>query len=186
MTELEKMQYAKMYIDKLANGINPLDNQILSETDIANNVRISRCLFYVSDILRQVIENGGVGTKKRTLKCPFKISLSDLQKYKVSDVPITVSKISEQLNFLVDENTMKKLKATSITTWLVEVGLLEIQTDLNGKNVRRPTEAGMKLGISTIQKFGMYGDYIVVLYNSEAQHFILDNIDAIIEINNKV
>ena len=31
-----------------------------NEDDVINNVRISRCLFYVSDVLRQVIENGGV------------------------------------------------------------------------------------------------------------------------------
>lgn len=61
MTELETMKRAKMYIDKLANGINPLDNTNVSEDDIINNVRISRCFFYISNILRQVIEN--IGTK---------------------------------------------------------------------------------------------------------------------------
>ena len=60
MTDLEVMQRAKTYIDKLANGINPLDDTTLLGNDIVNNVRISRCLFYVSDVLRQVIENGGL------------------------------------------------------------------------------------------------------------------------------
>ena len=60
MTELEKIEYTKAFIDKLANGINPLDDTPIPEGDIANNVRLSRCFFYVSDILRQVIENGGV------------------------------------------------------------------------------------------------------------------------------
>lgn len=55
MTELEKMQRAKMYIDRLANGINPIDDAPAADSDIINNVRISRCLFYVSDILGQVI-----------------------------------------------------------------------------------------------------------------------------------
>ena len=58
MTELEKIAYAKSFIDKLANGINPVDDTPIPEGDIANNVRLSRCFFYVSDILRQVIENG--------------------------------------------------------------------------------------------------------------------------------
>jgi hypothetical protein len=53
MTELEKIEYAKGFIDKLANGINPIDNSIVPEDDIVNNVRLSRCFFYVSDILRQ-------------------------------------------------------------------------------------------------------------------------------------
>ena len=65
MTELEKIAYAKSFIDKLANGINPLDDTPIPDDDIANNVRLSRCFFYVSDILRQVYENGGVTKPKR-------------------------------------------------------------------------------------------------------------------------
>ena len=64
MTEVEKIEYAKLYIEKLANGINPLTGQAVPDTDLINNVRISRCLFYVSDILRQVVERGGVSKKK--------------------------------------------------------------------------------------------------------------------------
>lgn len=71
MTELEKMQRAKMYIDKLANGINPLNDLPAAESDVINNIRISRCLFYVSDILRQVIESNGVQSKEKSGKEPF-------------------------------------------------------------------------------------------------------------------
>lgn len=73
MTNLEVMKRAKTYMDKLANGINPLDDTTLSENDIVNNVRISRCLFYVSDVLRQVIENGGNVSKKKTPKEPMSL-----------------------------------------------------------------------------------------------------------------
>ena len=45
MTEYEKMQHAKTYIDKLANGINPIDDTPAAPTDIINNISISRCLF---------------------------------------------------------------------------------------------------------------------------------------------
>jgi hypothetical protein len=60
MTELEKIAYAKSFIDKLANGVNPIDDTVIPDGDVVNNVRLSRCFFYVSDILRQVIANGGV------------------------------------------------------------------------------------------------------------------------------
>ena len=33
MTDLETMQRAKMYLDKLANGINPLTDQPASDSD---------------------------------------------------------------------------------------------------------------------------------------------------------
>ena len=54
------MERAKKYTEKLANGVNPLDGTDIPEDDIVNNERISRCLFYVSDILRQLIEDGKV------------------------------------------------------------------------------------------------------------------------------
>lgn len=49
MTELEIMERAKMYMEKLANGINPIDDSAVPEADIVNNVRLSRCFFYVAD-----------------------------------------------------------------------------------------------------------------------------------------
>ena len=71
MTELEIMQRAKAYIDQLANGINPIDGTSVADSDVINNVRISRCLFYVSDILKRVIDNGGSISKKKVAKGPF-------------------------------------------------------------------------------------------------------------------
>ena len=68
MTELETLQRAKMYLDKLANGINPLTDSLLPDSDCVNQVRISRCLFYVSDVLRKLIENGGIIVKPQKSK----------------------------------------------------------------------------------------------------------------------
>ena len=58
MTELEKSRRAKLYIDKLANGINPIDDSPVPEQDVVNQVRVSRCLFFVSQILGQVEQQG--------------------------------------------------------------------------------------------------------------------------------
>ena len=73
MTEVEKIAYAKTYIEKLANGINPLTDQPVPDSDSINNVRISRCLFYVSDLLRQIVENGGVSQRKTKRKLQVQV-----------------------------------------------------------------------------------------------------------------
>ena len=52
-----------------------------------------------------------------------------------------------------------------------------------GSKNKRPTEAGWKLGIATQQRSGQNGDYTAVVYDRQAQQFILDNLDAIIAIN---
>lgn len=59
MTELETMQRAKMYMDKLAQGINPISGEEIENDSVLNNVRMARCFFYVSGILDKVIANGG-------------------------------------------------------------------------------------------------------------------------------
>ena len=68
MTELETMQRAKMYLDKLAQGIDPITNQEVPEDSVLNHVRLARCFFYVSSVLDQVIVNGGViGQRVKTM-----------------------------------------------------------------------------------------------------------------------
>ena len=62
------MQRAKMYMDKLAQGVDPITNQTIPEDSVLNNVRLARCFFYVSGVLEQVINNGGtVGQRVKTL-----------------------------------------------------------------------------------------------------------------------
>ena len=175
MTELEIMQHAKDYLDKLAKGIDPLTDQEVPEGDIIHNVRISRCLFYVSDVLRQVIKNGGiqVRTVKNGEKLPFALTIEERRQYPFGDWPATVSVIAQRLNELVDLNNMQKLKTTSITAFLMQ----------SGSRNKRPTEAGRQLGISTTVRSGQNGEYTAVIYSREAQQFILDNLDAIMVIN---
>ena len=59
MTDLDIMQRAKGYLEKLAQGIDPISDQEIPEDSVLNNVRLARCFFYMSGILDQVIANGG-------------------------------------------------------------------------------------------------------------------------------
>ena len=186
MTELETMQRAKMYLDKLANGVNPLTDQPAAEDDCINQVRISRCLFYVSDVLRKVIENGGnIGKTEKIKKQAFAISHEALKNYRLSSAPIPVSEITRRINELIDESAMNKLKDGSITTFLLQSGVL-VQTEAeNGKKSKAPTKQGESIGIISKERIGQNGTYLMIVYNADAQQFILDNMDAVTEINNR-
>ena len=101
MTDLEIMQRARAYIEKMANGVNPITDQPVPDYETLNDVRISRCLFYVSDVLRQVIENGGeIGKKKAAKKQPFMISQEQLRNFELSEKPISVSEVTRRINAL--------------------------------------------------------------------------------------
>ena len=177
------MQRAKAYIDQLANGINPIDGTCVADSDVINNVRISRCLFYVSDILKRVIDNGGSIGKKKVAKGPFFLPSEAAKGFRFSKAPITVSEIVKHINSLADSERCCQLKLTSVTTWLIEIGALEVITTADGKNTKLPTAQGTELGILTEKRMGQRGEYTVVVYNIEAQRFIIDNIEAIIAVN---
>lgn len=184
MTEFEKMRRAKMYLDKLAGGINPLDDTMLPEGDIVNNVRITRCLHYVSEVLDQVIENERIKSQPKIHKVPFAISNEQLAGYSMPEEPVQISEITSRINALIDTNRMRQLSANTITSWLVSEELLYVVVRPDGKTNKYPTENGYRFGISTVQRTGPSGEYTAILYNSYAQMYILKNMQEIIEKHN--
>ena len=185
MTELEKIAYAKSFIDKLANGINPLDDSPIPDDNIANNVRISRCFFYVSSILQNEIdrEYKKVTKEKNAERLPFSITPEQLQNFNYSPTPITVTDMGKRINWLVrqdiEERKIKKFSYKKINYWLRDIGMVEWCKWDNGKAKRFPTAAGEEIGL-ILKIWKNYGRKAPVIYLSEeAQHFIIDNIEAV-------
>lgn len=182
MTELETMQRAKMYLEKLAQGIDPISGEEMEQDAVLNNVRLARCFFYVSGILDQVIANGGkVGTGPKSNLPDFQINREQLARVPISFDPLRITQFVTVINDVVNDPTRKKLSAGLITNWLLSKGLLMNMPADNGKNKRVPTEAGIKCGLSTEQRQGQYGLYTAVLYNGNAQRFILDHLPELLQ-----
>lgn len=183
MNEIDTIKRAKMYVDKLAKGINPLDDTEVSIDDIVNNARISKCLAYVSTVLDKVIARGGLEKGAKTVKVPFNITDEQLKSFEYSDIPIGVAEVVGRINNLIDRETMKHLKVTSVTQWLVDIDVLTTVTYSSGKRFKRPTDRGTDLGIISEKRTGQYGEYTAVLYSKSAQRFIIDNIQCAVELN---
>ena len=178
MTELEIMQRAKMYMDKLAQGIDPISDQEVPGDSVLNNVRLVRCFFYVSDVLEQVIANGG---KVISGQAEFFITPEELQRVKSVPEDIRISRFAELITETVNDPGRKPLKATTITNWLLEKGYLSKKVDADGKSRRFPTEAGLQLGLALRMTEGQRGAYQVVCYSTKAQQFILDHLLEILQ-----
>ncbi len=179
MTELEKMMRAKMYINKLANGIDPLTDGEMPDDKVLNNVRISRCFFYVSEILSKIIENGGeVGRKQFVKISPFIITDEQLEKVEVSEQPVGVQVISKRINEVIDDS-VKKCSAVHISSWLLNEGYLSeiIRAD---KKVKIATDKGISIGIRTVDSVSVTGiGYKKNVYDAGAQRFVISNITNI-------
>ena len=133
MTEQEKLHHAKHYIDSLANGLNPLDGTPIPEQDIVNNVKISRCLFFVSDVLRKQLDGHEPKKVSEKDKKLFYITEEEKLQYVPSKTPIPASGISYKVNEILDEKKMRKVSYRTITTWLVKVGLMEEEDISDGE-----------------------------------------------------
>lgn len=186
MTELEKIESAKSFIDKLANGVNPIDDSLIPDNDVVNNVRLSRCFFFVSDILRHVIENGGISraaqvqiVEKKSKKQPYYLLPEQAEHFEYSNVPITATEVFNRIIAVGPQEGVKKLPRRNLTKWLISLGLLE-EVVVNETRFKRPTESGRGIGILLEERRGQYGNYFVVLYNLDAQQFIIDNIEAML------
>ena len=179
MTELETMQRAKMYLDKLASGIDPITGQELPEDTVLNNVRLCRCFHYVSGVLQQVIDNGGtVGKREGT---PFVIDRRKMAGIRLTEQPVSLTEFTGNIVSGMGESNMKRPNAKAITAWLMERGLMELTTDPEGKQRRLPTEAGLRAGLSTARRTGQNGEYLAVYYDANIQRMILDHLEEILE-----
>lgn len=190
MDELMHIEKAKEYIEKMAQGIDPLTDAPIPDEETLNNVRIARCLFYVSSILGKIIEAGGIDAysgkkcpRLNTQKQPFYMDNEDLDNFPFSNYPITISNFVERVNSFIKSEFMEKLKVTSATSFLVQSGMLKV-IEVSGQLHKVPTDQGLELGISMEQRVSQYGkEYPAVYYNINAQHYLLDHIRDITVIN---
>lgn len=177
MQDNNKTLVAKDWIQKLANGINPLDGSTIPDSDIVNNVHISCCLFYVAELLDSVGKKNI--RKSKEIKLDFNICSDDLAKVNVVERTY-ISHFVKEINKFVPEN-MKPISNKKIVNWLITNGYLE-EIEVGNLGIKKnPTSLGNSIGISSVLREGVNGPYWAVEYNSIAQRFILDNINAIAE-----
>lgn len=176
MTELEKIEYAKTFIDKLAGGINPLDGTPIPEGDLVNHVRISGCFAYVSGILQRAIE--GERTEEERNTKAF-ISPEQLADFEFFAEPIVGSVLLGRVNKWAKLPRKEIVSVAKMNRWLIQKGLLCEGISLTGKNEKLPTEQGRAIGICSEIRTGRDGEYIAILYDANAQRFIVDRIAEI-------
>ena len=168
----------------MANGIDPISDMPAQETDCINQVRVSRCLFYVADVLKRVIDGSRVVPKgQRTTKSPFTITEAELSRYVFDPNPIPAGNICRKINALVDSDKYCRLKRSSILIFLQQMGLISETVQENGTRTFIPTQQGSEMGIIRELRKGMSGPYSVTLYSVRVQKMILENLSVIINYN---
>lgn len=187
MTELEKIQYTKSFVDQMANGVNPITGEPIPETDLLRHERISRCMQYVSNILQQTIIKTEAEQQREQVRRllsdrpSFALPYEKRKQILLFDSPVSVKQIVKQINDQIEDPNMRRLQSKQVIEWLAVTGMLAVKNDQKGIPIKYPTEKGKQLGITPEYRSARGETYLVAVYSREAQQFIIDNLDAIIE-----
>lgn len=185
MTEQDILRHAKGWLDKLAEGVDPLTGDPVPEDDVVRKERIAKCLTYVSGVLENLISRPpeALPAQRQPRLPAFAISGETLAQVPVSETPVTISEFGRTVNAQIDRERVDKLKTASILEFLDRHGFLEMRPLPNGRSTRQPTQLGQQLGIGLEERQGAEGPYTATVYSGKAQRFLLRHMDEIVEIN---
>ena len=169
----KKLASAKDWISKLADGVNPIDGSALPDSDIVNNVHISRCLYFVANLLEEMGKAQKPSSKSQ-YEQEFHLDPETAAKVSIID-KTGIAMFVREINKVIPKN-MKPLSAKKATQWLVSVGYLEELESNDGHKYKAPTVLGTSIGISAAWKEGNQGKYLAISYDANAQVFLLENL----------
>lgn len=177
--EIERLQRAKMYMDYLTNGVDPVSNMD-ADTNTLQNEKVIACFRYVSGVLERNIYEAKSVTKHSN--SDFYITESQCAELKVYPYNCKVSELANEINRVTKINGTKKMSAAWINNWLESEGYL-CQSDLKS---RISTDKGKQLGITSEYRQRDNGnEYYINFYPEQAQRFIYDHISEINAYENK-
>lgn len=176
-----KIDTAIKYVERIAEGCNPVNNNPLEDNDVLNNPNIIRCMYFIKDVLEEVQRNDGiVGGKGMTAETvPFPTEILDEFEYKEDQ---SITHVLNQIFEPVAELNVKKISVMKIVALLKEEGfLLEETNPETGKTMKVPSIKGKELGIYMVEREYNGRTYQSVTYNKNAQEYIVARIKRLME-----
>jgi hypothetical protein len=137
-------------------------------------------MYEILDILTKIGVEGLRIDKRK--KFSFHLGEEKKELIIISDELLTISEFVKEINKVVDNRYMKKISSSQILRWLLEEEYLQQSISDDEEWIFKiPTPKGERLGISYFVKQAQDGrPYYRVVYNSNAQKFIVEHIDEIL------
>lgn len=172
--EQSKLDVAIKYVERIAEGHNPVNNMPLENDDVLNNPNIIRCMYFIKDVLEEVRRNdgiiGGKSSKEPTLPFPTEI----LDKFTYAEDK-SITHVLNQIYEPIADMNVKKVSVTKVTAALKEEGyLLDEPNPETGKTRKVPSIRGRELGIYIVEREYNGRMYESVTYNRNAQEYVVN------------
>ncbi len=180
--DIEKIKKARIVLDKMANGINPIDGSKIEKESFLEDPRIIRCLFYVNEILQMTIDGSLADKNLDRKKLPFIITEEEKQQVEFPEGSIGVNAFSQCINKVINPHISKKLSGMELNRQLKKMGILAEEEDGQGKKKTIVPPESMKYGIHTELANYQGKEYEKVVFDSKGVHFLLENLEKIISL----
>lgn len=184
--DLTKLNVAIRYVERIADGCNPVNNIPLEETDVLNNPNIIRCMYFIKEVLEEVRRNDGVisGRKTKAEAMPLPVEVLDEFEYQEDK---SITHVLRQIFEPVADSNVKKVSAVKVNTLLVEDGYLADEENPGTGKVRKiPTEKGKELGIYMMEREFNGRAYEAIMYGKNAQEYVVERIRKLAEAEQKL
>ena len=180
--DLEKLDKAIIYAERMADGRVPYSNQPI-ENDVLNNPNVIRSMYFIKEVLEEVRANDGVvgrrAGKSRAPASAFPFEVLDKFEYQ-SDKP--VSYVLRQFAELTGDQNIRVISAAKVNKWLEANGFItKTVVNESGEESWIPTEKGEEIGLVTEQRGEPGREYTLVIYGKQAQEFLANNLKKITE-----
>ncbi len=96
--------------------------------------------------------------------------------------PLTISAFTDRIISAAEIRVSSAALRKTLTGWLKNVGFIKTYTDNDGKSHMDITSVSDSIGIFAENRTSANGtEYKCIMYKPEAQQFIIDNLDPIME-----
>lgn len=158
MDKARIIAHTKLYMDLLAQGIDPISKQRITDDSVVLQERMKKCFAFVSEVFGEMLENNGFValTEQDAQRCrvviskaEFSLSEEQIHEISVSTKPISPNEFLRRVNKVVDQQYMEKLSAKSVNAWLLSQGYIvesKFPATIN-RTVRKPSDTAAQIGI---------------------------------------
>jgi hypothetical protein len=179
--EKEKIIKAGEILNKMANGVNPVNGAPIDTDCFLQDPRIIRCLFFVQQVLNKVVE-GSINNGSRKA-AQFIITAAEKSKVRFLEGNIGINQFARCINSVIDLNRSRKITGVEINKQLKKMGILAEELLADGKKRTIVNESSYKYGIETEKRNYNGVEYDMVCFNDIGKKFLLDDLEKILEWN---
>ncbi|TCL62282.1 hypothetical protein EDC14_102625 [Hydrogenispora ethanolica] len=174
----EKIVMAKLVLEKIAGGVNPLTHEAIPQDSFLNEPKIIRCFYFVAEILDQVAR-GAYRSGGGKPAAAFVITPEQKQRLQFTPGKIGVNEFAKCVNLSLDLNQSKKLTGVELNKRLKKLGVLSEESGPDGKTRTITNQKSLDYGFESEKRSYNGAEYTMVVLNEKGKRYLLDNLESI-------